>query len=162
MGPIRKHLASKIHSASDWSRACNGLFLGAKGGGYEPLDIVVPYTTPSLTRLALKRAEQLASEIPSRIRVLRMQQVPRPLELSHPAVSLDVIREQTRQTARGIAAEEIRIYLTRDPDETLLKALRPNSILVIGSKKRWWRTAGVRLRNLCEKKGFPVALVYST
>ena len=130
--------------------------------GIEPLDIVVPYTTPSLTRMALRRAQQLASQLPSRIRVLRMQQVPRPLELSHPAVSLDVIREQTRQTARGIAAGEIRIYLTRDPDETLLKALRPNSILVIGSKKRWWRTAGERLRNLCEKKGFPVALVYST
>jgi len=71
--------------------------------------------------------------------------------LSHPAVSLDVIREQTRQTARGIAAEEIRIYLTRDPDETLLKALRPNSILVIGSKKRWWRTAGERF-TLVESK----------
>jgi hypothetical protein len=36
------------------------------------LDIVVPYTTPRLTRLALREAQELALKLPSRIRVLRM------------------------------------------------------------------------------------------
>src|SRR4051812_6027488 len=110
-------------------------------GSVEPLDIVVPYTTPKLTRLALKKAEELASELPSRIRVLRMQRVPFPLEIQDSPVSLDVLREQTRQVARGIKASEIQIYLTRDPEETLIKTLQPDSILVIATKKRWWRTA---------------------
>src|SRR6266516_73447 len=99
--------------------------------GIEPLDIVVPYTTPQLTRLALKKAEELSTETPFRIRVLRMQNVPYPLDLSHPPVSLDVLREQTRQIAGELAASEITFYLTRDPQDTLLKALRTNSILVI-------------------------------
>ena len=128
--------------------------------GIDPLDIVVPYTTPHLTRLALKRAEALASEIPSKIRVLRMQRVPFPLDIHQSPVCLDTLREQTRQVTLGIPASEITIYLTRDPDETLIKSLHTNSILVIASRKRWWRTSQERLKNLCEKNGYPVALVY--
>ena len=130
-----------------------------KIAGTDLLDIVVPYTTPHLTRLALREAEQLASEIPSKIRVLRMQRVPFPLELRHSPVSLEVIQEQTRQVARGIPAAEITIYLTRDPRETLLKALQPDSILVIASHKRLWPTAQERLKKLCERHGHQVALV---
>jgi hypothetical protein len=129
--------------------------------GTEPVDIVVPYTTPQLTRLALKKAEELASEIPSRIRVLRMQRVPFPLDLRHPSVSVPILREQTRQAARGIQTAEITIYLTRDPVETLLKTLRADSVLVIASYRRPWRTAQERLKKLCERKGHQVALVYS-
>ena len=129
--------------------------------GTDLLDIVVPYTTPQLTRLALKKAEELASEIPSRIRILRMQRVPFPLDLRHPQVSLSILREQTRQVARGIRTEEIMIYLTRDAEETLLKALRPDSVLVIASHKRVWRTAEESLKRLCTRHGHQVAMVYS-
>jgi hypothetical protein len=125
------------------------------------LDIVVPYTTPRLTRLALREAEELALKLPSRIRILRMLSVPFPLDLRDPPVALDVIREQTRQVARGIAAAEIVLFLTRDPEGALLKILRPGSIVVIASKKRWWRTAQERLQRICTRHGHQVALVYS-
>jgi hypothetical protein len=125
------------------------------------LDIVVPYTTPQLTRLALREAEALASKLPSRIRVLRMHAVPFPQELQYPPVALEILREQTRQVARGINASEIVLFLTRDPEETLLKILRPGSIVVIASKRRWWRTAQERLQRICERHGHQVALVYS-
>ena len=45
------------------------------------VDVVAPYTTPQLTRLALREAEELAAKLPSRIRVLRMHGVPFPQEL---------------------------------------------------------------------------------
>jgi hypothetical protein len=125
------------------------------------LDIVVPYTTPRLTRLALREAEELALKLPSRIRILRMLAVPFPLDLRDPPVALDVVREQTRQVARGIAAAEIVLFLTRDPEAALLKILRPGSIVVIASKKRWWRTAQERLQRTCTRHGHQVALVYS-
>jgi hypothetical protein len=125
------------------------------------LDIVVPYTTPRLTRLALREAEELALKLPSRIRVMRMLAVPFPLDLRNPPVALDTIREQTRQVARGIAAAEIVLFPTRDPEKTLLKILRLASIVVIASKRRWWRTAQDRLQKICEKQGHQVALVYS-
>jgi hypothetical protein len=125
------------------------------------LDIVVPYTTPQLTRLALREAQELALKLPSRIRVLRMLAVPFPQELRYPPVALDILREQTRQVARGIQAAEIGLVLTRDPQEALLKILRPGSIVVIASKKRWWRTAQERLQRICERHGHQVALIYS-
>jgi hypothetical protein len=125
------------------------------------LDIVVPYTTPRLTRLALREAQELALKLPSRIRVLRMLSVPFPLDLRHPPFSLDILREQTRQAARGIAAAEMVVFLTRDPEGSLLKTLRPGSIVVIASEKRWWRTAEERLQRLCERHGHQVALIYS-
>jgi hypothetical protein len=125
------------------------------------LDIVVPYTTPRLTRLALREAQELALKLPSRIRVLRMLAVPFPLDLRYPPFSLDTLREQTRQVARGIAAAEMVLFLTRDPEQSLLKTLRPGSIVVVASKKRWWRTAQERLQRLCERNGHQVALIYS-
>ena len=125
------------------------------------LDIVVPYTTPRLTRLALREAQELTLKLPSRIRLLRMLTVPYPLDLRYPPVTLDVLREQTRQVARGIAATEIVLFLTRNPEQSLLKSMRPGSIVVIASEKRWWRTAQERLQRMCERNGHQVALVYS-
>jgi hypothetical protein len=125
------------------------------------LDIVVPYTTPQLTRLALREAQELALKLRARIRVLRMVAVPFPLDLRYPPFSLDVLREQTRQVARGIQAAEMVVFLTRDPEGSLLKILRPGSIVVIASERRWWRTAQERLQRTCERHGHQVALVYS-
>jgi hypothetical protein len=125
-----------------------------------PLDIVVPYTTPHLTRLALRKAEEMASAIHCGIRVVRLQAVPFPLDLRNPPVALSILREQTRQVARGIQASEIAVILTRDPEDTLIRTLSPSSIVVIASEKRWWRTAQERLKRICERHGHQVALFY--
>jgi len=125
-----------------------------------PLDIVVPYTTPELTRLALKKAAELSLEVPSRIRVVRLQRVPFPLQLQQPPVAVEVLREQTERVAHGLRAAEIQIILTRDAEETLLNNLRPQSIVVIASRKRRWPTAQERLKKLCERRGCRVAFLY--
>ena len=126
-----------------------------------PLDIVVPYTTSELTRVALAKAAELSLEVPSRIRILRMQRVPFPLQLQNPPVSVEVLREQTEKVARGLRAAEIQIFLTRDAEETLLNNLRPESIVVIATRKRRWPTSEERLKKFCERNGRRVALVYS-
>src|SRR6267142_2388291 len=94
-----------------------------------PLDIVVPYTTPELTRVALRKAEELSNGVPSSIRVLRMQRVPFPLQLNQCPVSIDSLRDQTALIAEGAKTAEVVIFLTRDPDQTLMKELQPESIL---------------------------------
>jgi hypothetical protein len=129
--------------------------------GTGAVDIVVPYTTPHLTRLAVREAEELAARLPSRIRVLRLHGVPFPYELGFPPVALNILAEQTRQVARGVRTSEISVLLTRDPVEALLKILRPGSIVVIATKKRWWRTSQERLARICRRNGHQVALVYS-
>src|SRR5256885_687310 len=88
-----------------------------------PLDIVVPYTTPELTRVALRKAAELTADIPSRIRVLRLQRVPFPLPLQQSPVSVEILREQLQKIASDVETAEIAIYLTREPVETLLGSL---------------------------------------
>src|SRR5258706_8546422 len=112
----------------------------------DPLDIVVPYTTAELTRLALMKAAELSLEVPSRIRIVRVQRVPFPLQLQEPPVAVDVLREQTEKVARGLRAAEIDIILARDAEETLLNALTPNSIIVIAGYTRRWPTHEDRLK----------------
>src|SRR5260370_27572896 len=129
--------------------------------GTVTVDIAVPSTTPQLTRLAVREAEELAAKLPSRIRVLRLHGVPFPNDLRYPPVALDILREQARQVARGVKTSEITLVLTRDPEAALLKTLRPGSIVVIGTKKRWWPTAQERLSRICERHGYQVSLVYS-
>jgi hypothetical protein len=102
----------------------------------------------------------LTAAIPSRIRILRMQRVPFPLQLQNSPVSVEVLRRQTAQIADGLRAAEISIFLTREPEETLLQTLRPESILVIASKRRPWRTAQQRLKRLCARHGHSVAMLY--
>lgn len=127
----------------------------------EPLDIVVPYTTPELTRVALRKAAELTATTPATIRILRMQRVPFPLQLHEPPVSVEILREQVEKTASEAPAAEIAIYLTRDPAETLLQSLDRQSMLVIASKRRPWPTAQERLKRFCERHGNCVALVYA-
>src|SRR5258708_34345358 len=89
--------------------------------GTATVDIVVPYTTPQLTRLAVREAEELAAKLPSRIRVLRLHSVPFPHELRYPPVALDILREQARQVARGGKTLEITTLPHAHPEEPFLK-----------------------------------------
>ena len=126
----------------------------------DPLDIVVPYTTPELTRVALRKAAELSLDVPSRIRILRTQQVPYPLQLQQPPVAVEVLQTQTQELARGLRAAEINIVLTRNARQTLLDNLQPGSIVVIASRKRPWQTRQERLKRFCENNGRRVAFVY--
>ena len=56
-----------------------------------PLDVVVPVTTPELTRASIKAAEHLASGLRACIRLLRIQIVPYPLDLGSPPIPVAFI-----------------------------------------------------------------------
>jgi hypothetical protein len=44
-----------------------------------------------------------------------------------------------------ILAPAVEIYLCRDKNETILKVLDPDSLVVIGGWKRWWSAADHRV-----------------
>ena len=59
-----------------------------------PLDLVVPVTTPELTRAGIRAAERLASGLNAEIRLLKIQVVPFPLQITASPVPLVFLREQ--------------------------------------------------------------------
>jgi hypothetical protein len=52
----------------------------------------------------------------------------------------------------------VAIYLCRDPLETLQSVLKPHSIVVVGTRKRWWPTREKRLAAKLQRLGFEVVV----
>ncbi len=117
----------------------------------------VVFTSPASTFAALKTAAGLARSLGAHIRILATQVVPYPTPLEDPPVAAEFTERRLRRLARAAGAgSTIRVYLCRDPRQTLEAALEPESLLVIGGKKRWWPTAEQRLARWLEAKGHRV------
>ena len=123
------------------------------------LNIDVIFTSVDSIPGALKRATDLASRLGARIRLVVPQVVPYPLPLASPPVLLD----WSERRFRAIAAESpvettVEIYLCRDRLATLLAVLKPNSVVVLGGRKRWWPTSEKLLASRLRAAGHDVIL----
>jgi hypothetical protein len=124
-----------------------------------PLDLVVPVTTPELTRASIKAAEHLAAGLKARIHLLRIQIVPYPLDIASPPVPVDFIREQMDHYVSALPLER-ELKLARDFDSALLNALDKGSVVMLSAKKRPWRTRNERLADSLRRAGHPVILTF--
>ena len=101
------------------------------------LDLQVIFTGPARTVAALATARSMARGLGARITLLVAQVVPYPLPLAAP----DVPVEFTEHMLEHLASEDtaVEIYLCRDRDETIRRALPPDSLVIVGARKRrWW------------------------
>jgi hypothetical protein len=104
------------------------------------LNISVIFTSAESTLAALKRAGTLAGNLGARVMLLVPQVVPYPLPLESPPVLLDWNERRFHAIAKASPVETVvRLYLCRDSLETLMDALNPRSLVVIGSRKQRWR-----------------------
>jgi len=122
------------------------------------LDLVVPFTTPELTRSALSAAEQLGAGLRAAIRLIKVQVVPFPMSQS--PVHLAFLREQVAAFHSSLPLRG-QIVLAREYEPELMRALRPESIVVLASKKRVWRTRTESLAIKLRKAGHRVVLVHT-
>jgi hypothetical protein len=121
------------------------------------LDISVVFTSVDATLTALKEAGNLASSLGGRITLIVPQVVPYPLPLTSPPVLVDFNERRLRVLAGHCRVEtRVAIYLCRDPLETLKSVLKPHSLVVVGSRKRWWPTAEKRLAAKLRRAGHEV------
>jgi hypothetical protein len=123
------------------------------------LDLVVPFTTPDLTRAALTAAERMGGELHAAVRLIRIQIVPFPMELNQSPVVLDFLREQLLQFRSSLPVKP-EIRLAREFEPALLGALHRESVVVVASKSRPWRTRNERLASALQLAGHKVVLVY--
>jgi hypothetical protein len=123
------------------------------------LDISVVFTSVDATLAALKAAGNLASSLGSRITLIVPQIVPYPLPLTSPPVLVDLNERRLRVIANNCRVEtRVSIYLCRDPLETLQSVLKPHSLIVLGSRKRWWPTPEKRLAAKLRRAGHEVVV----
>ena len=122
------------------------------------LDISVVFTSVDATLTALKEAANLAGSLGGRITLIVPQIVPYPLPLTSPPVLVDFSERRLRVIANNCRVEtRVSFYLCRDPLETLNSVLKPHSLVVVGSRKRWW-TAEKRLAAKLRRAGHEVVI----
>jgi hypothetical protein len=128
----------------------------------QTLDVVVLYTSVELTEAALERAEQLAQGMELRVRLVCTQIVPYPLPVERPPINLTHLERKLAQISeRCHLTVETEIVLARDMVTALKSTLKPESIIVLASNHRLWRTKEETLRNQCIKAGHEVVLCYA-
>jgi hypothetical protein len=121
------------------------------------LQLYVIFTDLPATNLALQAANQLALDLNARVTLLVAQVVPYPLPQECPPVSIE-FTEQVLSRLLGDKEVEtaVHVYLCRDRNETIRQALGPDSIVVIGGRKRWWRNGEKTLARLLRRDGHRV------
>ncbi len=124
------------------------------------LQVIIPYTTPKLTRAALAAAAGMARGLHIETILLAVHIVPYPLPLHYPDVPLARLREQLEAfvSASGMSCG-VRLVLARDREQALRQMLRGRALVVVATRKRWWRTREERMARGLSRAGHGVALV---
>ena len=122
------------------------------------LDLVVPFTTPELTRAALDAANRMGAGLNPTIRLIRVQVVPFPLDLDQSPVYIEFLKEQLAQFRSDLpVAREIR--LARSFEDGLVGTLGRDSVVILAAPKRPWTTRNERLARALRRAGHMVVLV---
>jgi hypothetical protein len=126
------------------------------------LAVEVIYTTDAGTRGALAEAWALAQGLSAHVRLIFTYAVPYTLPLTAPAVSLPFLQAKLASLANGFSGEAcVNIYLCREPLPVLEDVLPPSSLVVLGGRKRWWRTKEQQLEKKLQKLGHRVIFAES-
>jgi hypothetical protein len=121
------------------------------------LNVSVIFTSVTATISTLKTAGILAESLGARITLIVPQIVPYPLPLTSPPVLLDFQENRFRAIASESPVNvRVQLYLCRDGIETLKRALKPGSLVVVGGRKRFWPTREKSLVRTLRRAGHEV------
>lgn len=122
------------------------------------LDLVIPFTTPELTRAALDAANRMGGGLNATLRLVKVQVVPFPLDLEQPPVYIDFLKDQLAQFESELpVAGEVR--LAREFEAGLEGTLGRESVVILATPRRPWRTRTERLAATLRRAGHKVVLV---
>ena len=129
-----------------------------------PLELNVIFTDPQGTAAALNFAQSFARELGGCVRLRAAIAVPHQLPLDQPPVSIAFLQENLRNLASQVAdgfEPTVHLYLCRDRAPAVLQVLRPDSLVVLGGRRRWWPTDESRLARALRARGHRVIFVDS-
>jgi hypothetical protein len=127
------------------------------------LEVNVVFTNPPGTAAALRSAEVMARDLGCSIHLRAVVAVPIQLPVDQPLVPVSFFEQLLRNLVRELESDTfepiISVYLCRDRVKTLLEILRPNSLVVIGGRKRPWPTRETRTARTLQSAGHRVLFV---
>ncbi len=125
-----------------------------------PLRVFIPVTSAQMARAALQSVTTLAGELGVEPVLAAVHTVPYPLPLDRPDVSRQHLVAGLRELAKsGAIPVQIRLIMARDFQSAIRKNLPPASVVLLVSKRRWWRTFEQKLARSLGKDGHRVILL---
>ena len=127
----------------------------------EDLEIVVPFTEWSLADAVLKRAAALTAGLHARLVLIAVHTIPYPAQFGCPtSVHAHLVGQLTDLASRCPLPIQPHVVLARSRDEGFRHLLNPNSTILVGSRKHWWRTPEEKLARSLARDGHRVALLH--
>jgi hypothetical protein len=127
----------------------------------EAIEIVIPYTEWSLGLAAMDRAAVLAAKLSAAVRLIAVHTVPYPMQFGCPALVHAYLVEQLVDLAsRSSLTVHPQVILARSRGEGFRAAMQPESTVLLGARRRFWRTPEDRLAAMLAGEGHKVALIY--
>jgi len=121
------------------------------------LEVFVIFLDASGAEAALQTADSLAQKLGARLRAVWPYEVPYSLPLTKPPIPVEFLEGQVRDAAAKTHLEvAAQIYLCRDRKTTLGLLLPPNSLIVMGGKRRWWPTPEQKISKALQDLGHQV------
>ena len=130
--------------------------------GDRPLEINVIFTTAKGTMAALKAAQEYAHDLDAQTLLLVPQVVPLQFPILSPPVSIAFTQRRAYAMAMKCQKDgdiRVQVYLCGDRRKCLLKVLKPQSLVLIGGKKRWWPAQEQKLAKALRDDGHKVIFV---
>ena len=125
------------------------------------LDFTVPYTEWSVTSALLKRAVELTAGLNARLTLVAVHTVPYPATFGCPvAVHAHLVEQLVDLASRCPLPITPQVVLARDRAEAFAYVLKPGSTVLLGARKRWWRTAEEKLARTLARDGHEVVLLH--
>jgi acetyl esterase/lipase len=130
-------------------------------GSQDTMEIVIPYTEWALGVAAMDRASALSLKLSAAIRLIAVHAVPYPVQFGCPAaVHANLVEQLVDLASRSRLAVHPQVILARSRDEGFRAALPPESAVLLGTRRRLWKTPEERLAQTLAAAGHKVALFH--
>ena len=131
------------------------------GPGEREVEIVVPYTEWVVADAVLQRAAVLAAGLKARIRLVAVHSVPYAASFGCPtAVHAHLVEQLVDLASRCPFTVEPQVVMARGWVEGFEFAMHPESTVLVGTKKHFWRTREESLARDLARGGHNVALIH--
>jgi len=122
---------------------------------------VIPYTEWSVTDALLKRAGELTAGLNAKVSLVAVHTTPYPATFGCPAsVHAHLVDQLVDLAGRCPLPVTPQVVLARSREEGFQFVLPPQATILVGSRKRPWRTSEERLAHTLARDGHKVVLVH--
>jgi hypothetical protein len=131
------------------------------GGQCAAIEIAVPFTEWAVTEAIIKRAVSLTAGLNARLLLVAVHTIPYPAAFGCPAlVHAHLVEQLVDLASRCSLPVNPQVVLARSCEQGFRHALKAESTVLIGTRKRFWKTWEERLAAALAREGHRVALVH--